>query len=115
MVEAVSPEGNSQVPVCTMYWAVLCSLRNCGPAGWCIVRTIAYLSARCASRGRYSQTQKPGTALEIAPYSARTPTGASGLGSQVSCCDGPPDWKMKTTDLAGTGDSLPAAAWASSR
>ena len=27
-------------------------------------------------------------------------SGASGLGSKVSCCDGPPDWKMKTTDRA---------------
>ena len=36
----------------------------------------------------------------VLPNSPRTSSGASGLGSNVSCCAGPPDWKMKTTDFA---------------
>ena len=57
-------------------------------------------SARAASRGRYSQKRTPGRRVCVVPYSPRMPSGASGLGSNVSCCDGPPDWKMKTTDRA---------------
>ena len=55
IVCVVSPGGSSQRPVCTMYIEALCSLRNCGAAGWCIVRTIENRSARAASLGRCSQ------------------------------------------------------------
>ena len=33
----------------------------------------------------------PGKLVPVVPYSPRTPSGASGLGSNVSCCEGPPD------------------------
>ena len=51
----------------------------------------------------------------MVPYSPRISAGASGLGSNVSCCDGPPDWKMKTTDLRLRGARGCGAAWASRR
>src|SRR5262249_45412716 len=50
--------------------------------------------------GKYSQILNPSSEVGIVPYSPRMMSGASGFGSQVSCWDGPPPWKMKTTDLA---------------
>src|SRR5439155_298423 len=47
--------------------------------------------ARAASRGRCSQKRTPGIFVCVVPYSPRMPSGAPGFGSNVSCCDGPPD------------------------
>jgi len=58
--------------------------------GWCIDRTIASRSMIFATRGRYSPTVIPGTAVGIVAYSPRTPAGAFGLGSYVSNWLGPP-------------------------
>ena len=60
-----------------------------------MVRTTANRSARAARRGRYSQNRTPGSRVAVVPYSPRISAGASGLGSQVSCCGGPPS-KQKT-------------------
>ena len=82
-------------------WQLLCSLRNCA------VRRVVHRAddartgrpARPAAAGT-RRSGRPAAASASMPYSPRMPSGASGLGSNVSCCDGPPDWKMKTTDLA---------------
>ncbi len=91
IVLVFSPGGSSLRPVCTMYIDALCSLRNCGAAVWCIVRTIENRSTLAASLGRYSQKWTPLTRVAVVPYSPRISEGASGLGSHVSCCEGPPD------------------------
>src|SRR4029079_13901264 len=53
-------------------------------------RTIAYLSARRASRGNFSQMSMPGTLVLMDLNSPRTSYSAPGLRSDVSCCGGPP-------------------------
>ena len=53
-------------------------------------RTIARRSAIAAVRGSSSQNWVPGTLVEIGEKIPRISAGASGLGSNVSYCDGPP-------------------------
>ena len=47
-------------------------------------------SAMAAVRGSSSQKRIPGTLVAIDLNSPRISAGASGLGSNVSCCGGPP-------------------------
>jgi hypothetical protein len=58
--------------------------------GWCRPRTRASRPMTGADSGRCSQTRTPGTTVAIVWYSPRISAGASGLGSNVSRCDGPP-------------------------
>ena len=58
------------------------------------------LSMTCASRGRRSQTFKPGTLDGMQPSSPRISSGASGLGSNVSSWLGEPYMKSRMHDLA---------------
>ncbi len=53
-----------------------------------------------ASFGRYSEIWMPGTFVRIAANSPRVSEGASGLGSKVSMCEGPPSIQMRM-QLAG--------------
>src|SRR5688572_7806059 len=61
---------------------------------------MAYLSARAASLGKCSLIEMPGTEVAIGLNSPRISAGASGLGSQVSSCEGPPHIKIKMHCLA---------------
>ncbi len=66
-----------------------------GPMAWslsrCVTeRRIVYLSASAASRGRCSVIARPGTRVAMGWNSPRISTGASGLRSRMSRCDGPP-------------------------
>ena len=68
---------------------------QCNPAIWsdvsCVrLRKIATLSIARPSLGISSETEIPGITVDIALTSVRYPVGASGLGSSVSMCDGPP-------------------------
>ncbi len=58
------------------------------------------LSAIAASFGMRSPKMTPGILVFVAPYQPRTLSGASGLGSNVSCCPGPPHWWRKMTAFA---------------
>ena len=59
---------------------------------------IDILSISRACSGKSSETCTPGTAVEIALSGPRNSAGASGLGSYVSCCGGPPSSQIKITD-----------------
>lgn len=64
-------------------------------------------ATRCicfAVRGRSSLTCRPGTLLRIEPIVPRTSAGASGFGSKVSCCGGPPLRKSSTHGFARPKD-----------
>src|SRR4051812_25904436 len=68
-----------------------------------------------AERGRNSLMMIPGTAVLMWPNSPRYSSGASGLGSQVSCWAGPPRIQRMMTELARFGLAPAAAAIASLR
>src|SRR5262245_17770777 len=53
-----------------------------------------------AIRGKSSEMRSPGTQVSIDPISPRTSRGASGLGSNVSCCGGEPYGKSRMHDFA---------------
>src|SRR5215510_6534363 len=55
-----------------------------------------------------SLTKVPGMTVLIGLNSPRTFAGASGLGSQISMCDGPPWRKIITTFLADSQPRAPA-------
>ena len=65
-----------------------------------MARRTQILSIIRAVRGISSPTWMPGTLVAIGLNSPRTSAGASGLGSQVSCCGGPPRWKRTMQALA---------------
>ena len=73
----------------------------------CIERITVSLSAALATRGNNSQKCIPGTLVRIGLKSPRISTGASGLGSKVSCCGGPPPRNKMIQDLARP--NVPAA------
>ena len=88
----------------------LCELYLCET-----LRTTASLSSLRASSGRCSQTRMPGSAVGMVLNSPRMPSGASGFGSNVSMCDGPPKRSSRMTALAGArcgalAEALPAPA-----
>ena len=86
---------------------------SCAPADPTRERTNANRSARPATFGISSETWRPGILVAIGSNSPRTSRGASGFGSMVSCCGGPPSRWTLMTDL--TDDRTPAAASARSR
>ena len=53
-------------------------------------RTMVNWSAIAAVRGSNSQNESPGTRVAMGEKTPRISAGASGLGSKVSYCDGPP-------------------------
>ena len=61
---------------------------------------LASLSQIVEIRGNSSQIWMPGTLVWIGLNSPRISAGASGLGSKVSCCGGPPWSQRKMTFLA---------------
>ena len=61
------------------------------------------LSETWASRGRCSLISRPGVRQAIGRNGPRIFSGASGLRSKVSSWLGPPNRKMKITDLAAAG------------
>ena len=64
-------------------------------------------ATRCicfAVSGSSSLTCRPGTLVGIEPIVPRISAGASGFGSKVSCCGGPPLRKSSTQDLARPKD-----------
>ena len=58
------------------------------------------LSITRAIRGRPSQIRSPGTLVSIEPISPWISSGASGLGSNVSCCGGEPYGNSRMHDFA---------------
>ena len=58
-------------------------------------------AANRAVCGKSSLTSSPGTDVEIGPNSPRISAGASGFGSHVECCDGPPIRNSTMQFLAG--------------
>jgi len=56
--------------------------------------------ATLAVYGRVSQKWTPGIRVGIDRKLSRISEGASGLGSKVSCCGGPPARKIRMHDLA---------------
>ena len=72
-------------PVSTLWLA-----RSWAPSPCCIVRMRVTIFIRLAISGISSQTCTPSRLEEIALKSPRFSDGASGLGSNVSCCGGPP-------------------------
>ena len=80
---------------------------------WWTERNNAIFPACFASSGRCSQNSIPGTAVSMAVNSPLTSAAAAGLGSNVSCCGGPPGKKIYATFL---GDVLVVrSAWARRR
>jgi hypothetical protein len=70
---------------------------------WVNDRTIDQRWLLRARSGRCSQIWTPGVRVEMGRNSPRMPSGASGLGSKLSCWASPPERKMKITDWAGCG------------
>ncbi len=68
------------------------------------------LSAIRAVRGSNSEIIMPGIVVAIGRKSPRISAGASGLGSQVECCGGPPIKNKTMHDLALPNVELPVAA-----
>lgn len=91
----LKPVGRSDRPVSMTWWPAEWSLLACVSE-----RTIDQRWLRPASSGRCSQTWTPGVRVAIGRNSPRMPSGASGLGSKLSCCASPPERKMKITDRA---------------
>ena len=56
-----------------------------------MVRTRADLSIHLAAVGSSSEKRTPGRVVGMVPNSPRMSSGASGFGSNVSSCAGPPD------------------------
>ena len=67
---------------------------------WVMLRTSVTLSMTFATRGSRSETWTPGTFDGIGLCGPRTASGASGFMSNMSMCDGPPNWYRKITDFA---------------
>src|SRR5688572_17965132 len=67
------------------------------------------LSACAASLGNSSETWMPATLVAIGLNSPRISAGASGLGSNVSCCGGPPV-RNRTTHRFARPNPPPAGA-----
>jgi hypothetical protein len=65
-----------------------------------IDRMILRRWATLAVQGRVSQKWVPGIRVAIERNVSRISDGASGLGSKVSCCGGPPAKKMRMQALA---------------
>src|SRR5262245_59446402 len=65
-----------------------------------MLRMIASRSVSRAVRGINSPMLVPGTTVSMGLNSPRTSAGASGLGSQVECCGGPPMRKRMMQDRA---------------
>lgn|GEM_PF-605800 len=68
-----------------------------------IERMMQSSSACRATAGRSSQNCSPGTLVAIGRNAVRISAGASGFGSNVSCCGGPPARKRTTHDFARAG------------
>src|SRR5262249_8952825 len=62
-------------------------------------RTKANLSARAAMRSKVPPSWTPRSLEFTAPVTERNSSGASGLGSNVSICDGPPASQSQTTEV----------------
>ena len=86
---------------------------SCSPAEPTSERRNANLSAIPAIFGINSVTWKPGSLVAIGLNSPRISSGASGFGSMVSSCGGPPSRWMLMIDL--TDDFTPPAASARKR
>ncbi len=73
-------------------WPVIAGKDACTwlALGWLKERINATRSSTRADIGRSSPMRMPSTLVAIAPNSPRAGEGASGLGSQVSCCAWPP-------------------------
>src|SRR5215213_4366424 len=81
------------------------------PDPWATLRTTAILSAIRACRGISSPNWRPGTLVRLAPNGPRTCGTASGFGSQVSWCPGPPLIQNRMTAESGAAP----LAWARTR
>ena len=75
-------------------------LVECALMSVVIVRMIASRSVMRAVCGSVSQMRMPGTFVAMDLKVPRISSGASGFGSNVSCCGGPPLRKMITHDFA---------------
>jgi hypothetical protein len=84
----LNPAGVSLRPVSMMWWPSEWSFDLCVSE-----RTRAHLSLIAASRGRCSVMRTPGVRVVIEANSPRMPSGASGLGSKLSCWASPPERK----------------------
>src|SRR5262245_24552741 len=73
---------------------------------------MAHLCMSLADRGNRSHSRTPGIDVGIVPNSPRYSTGASGFGSHVSWCAGPPRIQRMMTDV---GLAVPDVACASAR
>src|SRR5687767_11989390 len=69
-------------------------------SAWLWLRTTVNLSAMAAHFWQCSVKNVPGTFVGIVLNGPRISGGASGLGSHISCCGGPPSRKMKMQALA---------------
>ena len=67
---------------------------------WFKERTSANLSASFACNGNHSQISMPGTFVEIGRKTLRYFSGASGLRSYVSSCEGPPCRYSRMTEVS---------------
>ena len=85
----LNPVGRSPRPVSMMWWPAEWSFERCVSE-----RTTAHRSNRAASLGRCSVIRTPGAVVGMVPNSPRIVSGASGLGSKLSCWASPPERKM---------------------
>src|SRR5262249_14244395 len=69
-------------------------------------RRTARRSVRVATRGISSLTRSPGVRVAMVPKPPRISAGASGLGSNVSCCGGPPTRPETMTAFAFPGRAV---------
>ena len=83
------PAGRSERPVSMIWWPAEWSFDGCVSD-----RTSDQRWLRLASSGRCSQIWTPGVRVAIGWNSPRMSSGASGLGSKLSCCASPPERKM---------------------
>ena len=81
----------------------------------CIERMTLSLSATFATRGNSSQKCMPGTFVRMGSNSPRISSGASGFGSKVSCCGGPPPRKRIIQDLARPKEPDSFESWLANR
>ena len=81
----------------------------------CIERMTLSLSATFATRGKSSQKCIPGTLVRMGSNSPRISSGASGFGSKVSCCGGPPPRKRIIQDLARPKEPDSFESWLANR
>ena len=76
---------------------MLCVPRSWAASPWVIERTTVIRSAICAVCTSFSLKCTPDRLVGIVPMSPRYSSGASGLGSNVSCCAQPPGSQMWIT------------------